>query len=82
MPRKEEPSDMKLFHRLTKIAELVTGVGVFACALWVYFRTLLLGASLTEMLLLLLVLVAPGFLVALGCYLQAVRCKVWAMGWY
>jgi hypothetical protein len=54
---------------------------VFAFGLWVCFHIFLFYGSGTgvEILLISLVVVAPGFLVAFGCYLQTVRGKVWGM---
>ena len=67
--------------RLTGIIELATGISVFASAIWVSFRfSRLPGKSMAhEILLFHLLMVAPGFVVALGCYLQTVHRKWWAI---
>jgi hypothetical protein len=68
-----------------RMLEVISGLMVFL--LWVsfWFRVFFIGWSHGNKLdiptvVIFLMFVAPGMLVAMGCYLQAVHCKRWAFG--
>jgi hypothetical protein len=60
------------------VLELVAGISVLLLGLWVWLRLILaFGADGESASLSFLMLVVPGFVVGVGCYLQTAYRKLW-----
>jgi len=68
-----------------RILELAGGIVILMLGFWLWLRLFLMDVSTrgrpdSSDIVPFLMLVAPGFVVALGCYLQSIHRKPWAFG--
>lgn len=70
---------MQRLLKTVKGTELIAGSMVLVCSLWIFAPSDQVDVSNSEVLSRLLLLLAPAFVVFLGCYRQAVHREAWGL---
>ena len=70
---------MQRLLKTVKGTELIAGSMVLVCSLWVFAPSDQVDVSNSEVLSRLLLLLAPAFVVFLGCYRQAIHREAWGL---